>query len=270
MAVFAIPDIWIIDLDQRTETRLEGVQGSGEPCWSPDGNRLAFPAQAPLRPGVSSVGIHDMTTHDTEYRMHLGRKVCWDGEGQVLGQSDAGWQVQSLNLEDSRRRVLPLPDGSILASADRGNARVLIGVQGHPDGRFSKVFRMNDGTIFWQGAPSGMVLSQYEAGSFSPDGAMLAWPMEERQNSGTSSLWITHIAGSQSGSHTRLTNPEGQVMMSCWSPDGLHIAFVWSRWGGDPARMWRYNTRTSELAPLMEGDFGSNPVRAIGCHSWNQ
>ncbi len=57
-------------------------------------------------------------------------------------------------------------------------------------------------------------------------------------------------------------------MSSTWSPQGRYVAFPWSRWSNDPIRIWIVNTETRVVAPLIEGPFGDDGLRSLGCHSW--
>ena len=164
------------------------------------------------------------------------------------------------------RTVMDTEPGTLVVCVDRNKQRILVGEQGRFKGkRVCSVLRINDLKRVWDGEKAGMAASEWTAGAFSPDGKRISWPQEGAGNE-TGGIHVAGVTGS--GDFRRLTPPEGSVMSSTWSPQGRYVAFPWSRWSNDPIRIWIVDTETGDLAPLVEGPFGDDGLRSLGCHSW--
>jgi hypothetical protein len=247
---------------------------SGPPCWSPDGTRVVFPARPShgIR-NSEAIRVFSIENGLSPERLRIGHNLCWDSDGRIYGNSlqSNGYQVHAIDPDDtSYRRNLPVPSGSIVACVDREHSHILIGEQGRGR-RVCSILQINDGRRVWDGASANIALAEYSAGAFSPDGRRVTWPVEEWGGLETTSLWATDVGGPTAGRSQRLTPGDGFVRPSTWSPDGAHVALMWSRWPGDPIRVWVVDLGSEQLEPLVEGPFGvgnDTNLGALGCHSW--
>jgi len=278
LALSVLPDLWLIDLDASSADKVVANCVAGPPCWSHDGSRIVFPSvPSQWVRNSEAIRIYDLeSVLGPELRM-IGNYLCWGNDGRIYGNSlqSTGYQVHAIDPTDARRRrVLPLPPGSIVACVDRKRARILIGEQGRrgkTSRRVCSIFRINDAERVWDGADIDVALSEYSAGAFSPDGRKITWPAEKIGGPQGTGLWMTDVDGATAGNSVRLTPPGGSVRPSCWSPDGGQVAFMWSRWYGDPIRVWVVDLGSRQLEPLVEGPFGvgnDTGLGALGCHSW--
>jgi len=268
-------DLWLVDLDSSTAEKIVEHVVAGPPCWSPDGLQIVFPSPTTKVRNSEAIRVYDLATASlgTEI-LRIGNYLCWGKDGLIYGNSlqDHGYQVHAVDPTGKRtRRVLQLSSDSgapIMACVDRKKDRILIGEQGRGK-RVASIYSIFGGQRVWDGLSANLSLAEYSAGAFSPDGLKISWPVEEPSGIGeSSSLWVTDIA---KGESVRLTPPEGRAQNSTWSPDGKHIAFMWSRWGRDPTRMWVVDVDTRRIEPLIEGLFpdDSSGMTSVGCHSWS-
>jgi len=262
------PDLWIVDLDTLTAEKVVDGLVTGSPCWASDGVRIVFPSK-PTQPITNSeaIRVYDLETGLSRERLRVGNYVCWGQDGRIYGNSlqAKGYQIHALDPSNGQRRVLPLPGAPILACVDRTKDRILIGEQGKRGARTRRVcsiFRINDGKRVWDGSSLDFELAEYSAGAFSRDGLKVSWPGVD------GSLWVTDVESATGGNSVRITPPGGRVQCSSWSPDGSHIVFMWSRWSNDPIRIWVVDRNSGQLEPLVEGPFGDDGLRALGCHAW--
>ena len=265
LALAVLPDLWLIDLDELNLKKVVSELVTGAPCWSDDGSRIAFPSK-PTHTVYNSeaIRVYDLDTGIGPERLRMGRTLCWGKDGRIYGNS-LGWElVCSLDPKSGDRRNLPLPRGSIVACVDRHRNLILIGEQGRRPGRICSIFRTNDGHRVWDGATANLPIAEYGAGAFSPNGRIITWPVEDQGGIERTSLWATHVDSAATAS-VRLTPSDGRVMSSTWSPDSAQVAFMWSRWGGDPVRVWIVDMASRQLEPLVEGPLD---LGALGCHSW--
>jgi hypothetical protein len=128
-----VPDLWLFDLDRLVAERLVEKIVAGPPCWDHEGKRIVFSVNPTHNVRNNEViRIYDFDNGLSEERLRIGHYLCWDKDGRIYGNSlqAHGYQIQAIDRSKKNyRRVLPLPNGSILASVDRENYRRRNGVR---------------------------------------------------------------------------------------------------------------------------------------------
>ena len=269
LALTIIPDLWLLDLASLSVRRLSD-QATGPPCWSPDGGKIAFPSRPSQDVRNSeAITVHDFTTDEAVELLGVGHYFCWGGDHRLYANSlqSGGYKIHvTQSAPNKPLTVMDTERGTLVGCVDRKRQRILVGEQGRFKGRrVCSVLRINDLKRVWDGEKAGMAASEWTAGAFSPDGQQISWPQEGAGNE-TGGLHVAGVTGS--GDFRRLTPPVGSVMSSTWSPQGRYVAFPWSLWSGDSIRIWVVDTDTQVLTPLIEGPFGDDGLRSLGCHSW--
>lgn len=264
-----LPDLWMVDLGQGTSQKLVAGKVSGPASWSSDGSLVAIPSipSQTIR-NSEAIRVLDLNSQGLDERLRVGHYLCWSSDGVIYANSlqEGGYQVHGIRPDDPKyRRVLQLPAGALVACIDRKQNRILIGDQlmySKENRRVLSIFRLNDEVLDTEDVAQDLLLSEWTAPAFSPDGKRISLPVEEG-GGGCSSLYIIALRDSQKH---RLTPPDGKVQSSCWSPDGSKVAFMWLRWGGDPVRLWVVDVGSGQLEPVVEGPFAD--LNALGCHAW--
>lgn len=251
-------DVWQIDIATGAETLL--VEKAFNPCWSPDGMRLAVDASwaGPRRLWVlDRLGRNpqQVTTDVSEEILHLRPRWSPDG-ARLVFQSvektkfdirvvDPQTKTQVVVTDDSAQDIDPFwsPSGKfVYFSSHRSGGlnlwRAPVTVSGSPSGPLQQV------TV---GA------GQDVEGTISTDGRRLAFSIL-RQNA---DLWKVPAAagtGGPAGMPAELIATTREDSRGAWSPDGTIIAFNSDR-GGEMS-IWLMSIATNETRQLTRGPGG--------------
>jgi dipeptidyl aminopeptidase/acylaminoacyl peptidase len=188
-----------------------------QPCWSPDGKRLAF--------------LSDRSARATAAR----RAGSASAEQLELWVADlpSGRAVQVTRLEGQISAPAWSPDGGAIAflyiagrTAEAGPTRPVprdAGVVGEkPEEQRLAVVQLASGRVR-EVSPPDLYVYEFD---WSPDGASLT--AVAARGSGDDNWWIAelYVLDTATGAAHSLLQPDFQIAMPRWSPDGSEIAFI--------------------------------------------
>jgi Tol biopolymer transport system component len=165
-----LPSVWLVDVASGTSTRLPSTYWSGDPLWSPDGQRLAYSIADTTPPNLV---VRDARGHGTERRLtrhateqHYANSWTPDGRAIVFEafSNDTGWDLQMVNAADAEaptQRLLQTrahetagrvsPDGRWLAYESDESGRKEIYVAPFPELQGARAVSSGGGTRpFWR------------------------------------------------------------------------------------------------------------------------
>jgi serine/threonine-protein kinase len=141
------PDVWVLELERRTLTRLTFERGEDEsPIWTPDGKRITFSASRVNKPRQTIARAFDGSGAEevlftTEQHQHLG---SWSPDGQLItDESLSNWGIFAgppdgkqrrgfINERFSEQGARLSPDGRWLAYTSNESSRTEVYVQAFP------------------------------------------------------------------------------------------------------------------------------------------
>jgi Tol biopolymer transport system component len=249
------PGLYLISPNATDAFRLlPNIFGTSEPCWSPDGTRLAvdirpsggFIAPAEISDGTSNTVMigetpsgtnqsnitiiqADGTTRtvtasslDTNASWWPGNRITFesrrDGNSEIYVMNADGTGVLNLTRTPTVNETAPnwSPDanGIIFTNVKPGTSEVA-----H--------FAMNDGSVRTIISSPG---SDWDP-QYSPDGSKIAFASSRDGNS------EIYVADANGFNQTRLTVNTVSDFDPSWSPDGTRIAFTRTTLGGSP-ELW--------------------------------
>jgi len=207
------PGISVINVDGTGLALL--YNGGGDPSWSPDGSKIAFP------------GVHVMNADGTGVREltdNVGSASCpvWSPDGReiaFLGQdlgNDGGvygtWYIFVVSADGSE--LVHLANSAGIAGCPQWSpdgSRVLFGAS-------DVIHVINEDGTGLRTLPTG------SDARWSPDGTKIVF---SQNPDGLNHIWVMNADGT---GQTQLTHAlSGADVRPAWSPDGLQIAFVSSR-----------------------------------------
>lgn len=198
----------------RQLTNLENTTHDTEPCWSPDGQTLAF-----LSDRSGSMQIHLLSMNGGEARQlsRLSQDVSeysWRPDGTAL-LAHSPWKA-----EDDQQQ----PDTSATAVVYTRLDEQWDGL-GFKHGRHQQLWLLPlDGEA---ARLTSEPVDVFNA-CWSPDGKEIAFCANRRSDpdlSASAALWVLNVA---SGQMRRLSPETGLAQMLAWSPDGQNIAYYYS------------------------------------------
>ena len=198
----------------RQLTNPDNTTHDTTPCWSPDGQTLAF-----LSDRGGTVQIHLLSMNGGEARQvsRLSQGVYeynWRPDGAAL-LAHSPWKA-----EDD----LPQPDTSATAVVYTRLDEQWDGL-GFKNGRHQQLWLLPlDGDAARLTSEPVDIISS----CWSPDGAEIAFCANRRSDpdlSASTALWVLNVA---SGQMRRLSPETGLAQMPTWSPDGQSIAYYYS------------------------------------------
>ena len=221
-------DIYMISADgtglQRVTTN--SVQDL-EPCWSPDGSRLAYQSR---RPAWQIYTMLADGSDEEEVTSRLSWSPSWSPDGLSLAYA-TGSSIRRVFLVEERLDVLLYssgdcgrptwsPDGVLLAfhSNAAGNQDIYV-----MDARGGTPRRLTQ-------EPSRELHA-----TWSPDGTHLAFASDR---DGNLEIYTIRADGSEL---TRITNHPAEDILPAWSPSGDWIAFVTNRDGNREIYTMRFD-----------------------------
>src|SRR5947209_4339283 len=249
--------IWLVNTrggkgeTPRQLTNLENTTHDLQPCWSPDGNTLAFLSD---RSGTPQIYLLSMYGGEARQISHLSQGVIEYNsrpDGAAL-LAHSPWKP-----EDDRQQ----PDTSDTAVVYTRLDETLDDI-GFKHGRHQQLWLLPlDGEAARLTAEPVDVLSS----CWSPDGTEIAFCANRRNDpdlSASAALWVLTLA---SGQMRRLTPETGLAMMPSWSPDGQHIAYYYAEDQTEASNVspWIVNARDgSAPRPATSGS------RDVTCMEW--
>ena len=249
--------IWLVNArggkgeTPRQLTNLENTSHDLQPCWSLDGNTLAF-----LSDRSGTAQIHLLSMHGGEARQvsHLKQGVFeynWRPDGRSL-LAHSPWKPE----DDGQQ-----PDTSATAVVYARLDETLDDI-GFKNGRHQQLWLIPlDGEAVRLTAEPVDVLTS----CWSPDGTEIAFCSNRRPDpdlSASAALWVLNLA---SGQMQRLTPETGLAMLPAWSPDGQHLAYYYAE----------DQTEASNISPwIVNAHDGSAPrpatsgTQEVTCLEW--
>jgi len=212
--------IWLVNArggkgeTPRQLTNLENTVHDTTPCWSPDGQTLAF-----LSDRSGSVQIHLLSMQGGEARQlsQLSQGVSeytWRPDGAAL-LAHSPWKAG----DDQQQ-----PDTSATSVVYTRLDEQWDGL-GFKHGRYQQLWLLPlDGEAARLTAEPVDIINA----CWSPDGTEIAFCANRRSDpdlSASAALWVLNVA---SGQMRRLSPETGLAQMPAWSPDGQTIAYYYS------------------------------------------
>ena len=198
----------------RQLTNLENTAHDITPCWSPDGQTLAFLSD---RSGSMQIHLLSLTGGEARQISRLSQGVSeytWRPDGTAL-LAHSSWKA-----EDDQQQ----PDTSATAVVYTRLDEQWDGV-GFKHGRRQQLWSLPlDGEAARLTSEPVDIISS----CWSPDGTEIAFCANRRPDpdlSASAALWVLNVA---SGQMRRLSPEAGLAQMPSWSPDGQHIAYYYT------------------------------------------
>jgi TolB protein len=218
---FGGSDLISIDITTKEVTRLTKDIGQvNEPCWHPDGARLALVVTAN---GAGSLKLFDVKSANV-MAIESGpnsRGPCWSADGKkLLFTADAGGgadlfvvDVDGTNLKNLTNNPGFDADGSWSPDGQK------IAFTSNRTGQFRLYVMNHDGTEVTDLLKQDLVYSVYPC--WSPDGEQIAFG--GRGSDGTIQLFVVN----SDGQGLQQLSEGGQLNSdAAWSPDGQYIAYA--------------------------------------------
>ena len=237
--LFPPPRLWTVEPPAAPVTFAPEGQSPGQPAWSRDGERIAYPRSAPA--GQEGIWIIN---------------AAGGGAARIAGtqllDADPTWSPDGTRIAFNGRGRTPA--GIYVVDADGGTPTLIAGTTGYqdpswsPDGRLiaaSTGGQQPDIVVF---APDGLgkleltdngTVEEYSP-DWSPDGTRIVFVSNRQIPGGTvtrTRLWIMDADGSDVTQFTApfATNSSGTTVQDehpVWAPDGTSIAFARSHQNG--------------------------------------
>jgi dipeptidyl aminopeptidase/acylaminoacyl peptidase len=225
---------------------------AGSPRWSPDGDRLAFTANAgtgkearpqifvlPMRGGEARK-ITDAPNGIEQFAWRPnGRDIAYVTSDEPANKKEIEQHHDAFEVGDNDYLATEaaLPSHLWLVSADGGKAK-----------------RLTSGT--WSLPKSAPPSSPASPISWSPDGKRLLFTRQEYPEQGDADLTTLQVLDIDTGEYHRLTKHEKFESFGVFSPDGSHVAYWYPR-DGDPN-----NENEIYVTQTARGD-GTDKTRAL-------
>lgn len=255
--------IWLYDLEGDAPGRqlTSGTALDGQPCWSPDGRRLAF---------LSDRGGNGL-------QLHL---IAADGgEARQLGHFDMGASSPSWHPDGSRLLVTAAVPVDPQAHGARRKEKAAPRDPTSPELVWRLPYKL-DGSgytldrekhLFVVDAGSGKA-TQLTDGAFdvrgaawSPDGQRIAHIRTRDGAPHCTDLWLMDADG---GNARRLSQEQSSLSSPVWTPKGDAIVCTGATDEGDAqSRLWRVDPQRGHVEPL--GDASIEAVSA-GTPCWSR
>jgi Tol biopolymer transport system component len=165
-----LPSVWLVDVQRGTSTRLPSTYWSGDPLWSPDGQRLAYSIADTTPPNLV---VRDARGQGTERRLtrHATEQQyanSWTPDSRSIVfeafSNDTGWDLQMVTVaegESTAQRLLQTranetagrvsPDGRWLAYESDESGRKEIYIAPFPELQGARAISSGGGTRpFWR------------------------------------------------------------------------------------------------------------------------
>jgi len=208
--------LWLVNVSDGSSTQFTfGKVKDREPCWSPDGKRIAFLSTREEKEGIYVIPANGGEARKLVEMEGTFRHLSWSPKGNLL--------VCSFRKKD------PSPEGSDKKAPPvyRHITRLCYKLDGEG-------YRPQDGFHIWTFDPSSGKGIQLTRGkydeiypSFSPNGEKIAFVSNRQKDPDRDSLredlWVI---GRNGGKPNRIPTPPGPVAAPNWSPDGKTIAYL--------------------------------------------
>ncbi|HWO88293.1 MAG TPA: protein kinase, partial [Gemmatimonadales bacterium] len=156
-------DVWLLDLRDRTSTRITFQNDGHDPTWSPDGRFLTFATArsgglAMFRVNTDGSGVAESLFVSTNASTHSFTPDGRTAVGAMTGRS-GNFDVIAVRLDDPQRRITPVvstpyseqfavvsPDGRWLAYVSNESGRDEVYVRAFPEGGAKVLVSQSGGT----------------------------------------------------------------------------------------------------------------------------
>ena len=244
-------EIQIINVDGTGEFILT-EDSTGEPAFSPDGQRIALRSWEGHR-GIAHRSLDGRDQQVVSYN-HEDSWPDWSPDGQYIvyasqKEADRTWRLYVADALGRENKVLKHEDGQVVYGEDPawspdGSKIVYRGHDAKMDNRGLYVMN-NDGSNAWQLTKDHSDTSP----DWSPRGAQIAFMSHRSGN------WDLYLIESDGSGLKPLTTDPSNEGLPCWSPDGDRIAFISDRGG-----QWGLYTMAADggdvqLVHLIDGTY---------------
>jgi dipeptidyl aminopeptidase/acylaminoacyl peptidase len=253
--------LWMVDASGGEPHRYTwGNVRDRTPCWSPDGNHIAF-----LSTRDHEDGIYVMRTDGGEARRLTEQKgvfhsLSWSPDGTSLLCSFREMEKRSEEEKEKQKT------GKAVQPVVREIGRLMYKMDGEG-------FRTKNRFHLWlfdveTGEGKQITRGRYDDmhGSFSPSGRTIAFVSNRSRDVDRhleeDDLWVIPAKG---GKARRLEIPKGPKGLICWSPNGRHIAYVGhdrpgKGWGVVNYHIWVVPTRGRGKAMDLTPDYDRTAI----------
>jgi dipeptidyl aminopeptidase/acylaminoacyl peptidase len=227
-------------------------KSAGSPRWSPNGDRLAFTANAgtakEMRPQIFVLPMAGGEAKKLTDAPNGIEQYAWrpDGKGIAYVTSDEPENKKEIEKHNDAFEVgdndylateAPTPSHLWLVSADDGKTK-----------------RLTSGA--WSLPKSAPPSPPASPISWSPDGKFLLYTRQEHPHQGDADLTTLQVLNVETGEARKLTKHEKFESFAVFSPDGSRVAYWYSR-DGDP------NNENEIYVTNTSGGDGTDLTRAI-------
>lgn len=259
--------LYIKDASNKEQLMVPAKGTFAAPSWSPDGKYITFNSFSKGKSGLFSVSIADgkldSLSNLTEDVFPF--RTAWLSDKEYIYSSDG--KIKKGTLTEKHTSNIPFivnftlnrtPYKKKQRDFDSESENKSLGIFGpvvSPDGSDIAFAAIGNLWLLKKGNTKPLQLTNDAAvdidPAFSPDGKKLAF-VSDRQGK-SMALWVRDL---ETGTETRLTTLDKDVMYPAWSPDGSRIAFLLNDantvWGNSALNILDVNSRSiKQVHPLM-------------------
>lgn len=221
------PAIFLLSVDtgekRRSTSPPAKIWGDLQPCFSPDGNTLAFARMLSL--AQAQILLRPLNGGEsTLLATHAGwiTDLDWTADGSAIvfvsaTEQEAGTTLWKVPVRGGIPERLPFGELAQTISISRNGARMAYDRRSWFD---TDIWRIGGPAFTERGAPNRLITSSRLdwAQEYSPDGTKIAVASER---AGNNNIWVCESDGTGC---SRLTDME-RAVWARWSPDGKRVVF---------------------------------------------